>query len=343
MLRLPLFRYCSPATVEEAADLLAEAPATAMLVAGGTDVVPKMKRRQHTPQALIGLRRIAALRTTTVSDEVTIGAGTTLADLLENRDIRQRYQGLWQAAVQIATPQLRNMGTLGGNLCLDTRCTYYDQTHEWRKAIHFCLKKDGDTCWVAPSSPRCLAVSSGDTAPMLVALGASVTLVSANGTRRLPLTSFYKNDGIGYLAKDPREIVTAVHLPALAGWRSTYWKLRRRGAFDFPVLSVAAAGDLAPDGTVRHLRLVVGAAASCPVDASAAASGLLGGPLSDSAVAETAERAARVARPVENTDFSVLWRKRMTRALVTYALAELRGDDVRAWRRRMSRWDHSGG
>src|SRR5262249_40852250 len=151
---------------------------------------------------------------------------------------------LREAAQQVATPHLRNMGTIGGNLCLDTRCNYYDQNYEWRKAIDFCMKKDGETCWVATSSPKCLAVSSTDTAPSLVALGATVTLASADGLRTIPVSALYRNDGIHYLTRKPTEILTSVHVPPLGGWRSTYWKLRRRGSFDFPVLSVAAAARL---------------------------------------------------------------------------------------------------
>src|SRR5262249_54002220 len=154
---------------------------------------------------------------------------------------------------------LRNMGTIGGNLCLDTRCNYYDQNYEWRKAIDFCMKKDGETCWVATSSPKCLAVSSTDTAPALIALGASVTLLSASGTRTVPVEALYSNDGIHYLTRRPDEILTSVRVPRLAGWRSTYWKLRRRGSFDFPVLSVAAAARFAKDGTIEDARIVLGA------------------------------------------------------------------------------------
>ena len=174
MMRLPRFTYCAPRAIDEAAGILAE-HGDAMVVAGRTDVLPNMKRRQQTPTVLVGLRGIAELKAVANGDGLTIGAGS-LADLLALPSVRERYTGLWQAVSQIATPHLRNMGTLGGNLCLDTRCNYYDQNYEWRKAIDFCMKKDGETCWVAPSSRRCLAVSSTDTAPMLVALGAVATL-----------------------------------------------------------------------------------------------------------------------------------------------------------------------
>ena len=250
MMRLPQFTYHAARTVREAAELLA-APGGAMLVAGGTDLLPNMKRRQQVPQTLIGLRRIDELRTIEPAvardtpQRLSIGAGVTLTELVRNPRVREAYRALWHAAAVVATPHLRNMGTLGGNLCLDTRCNYYDQNYEWRKSIDFCMKKDGKICWVATGSPKCLAVSSTDTAPALLALGARVTLVAADTTRDVAVADLYNNDGIHYLTRRPDEILTAVHLPDAAGWRSTYWKLRRRGSFDFPVLSVAAAAKIA--------------------------------------------------------------------------------------------------
>ncbi len=329
MMRLPRFQHYAPDTVEEAAAVLARLGPSAMLLAGGTDVLPNMKRRQHTPSALVSLRRIPALHAIANGDGLTIGAATTLTALLRVPQVREQYRGLWQAAGQVATPHLRNMGTLGGNLCLDTRCNYYDQSYEWRKAIDFCMKKDGETCWVAPSSRRCLAVSSTDTAPALVALGASVSLVSASGERQVAVADLYQNDGIHYLRRRTDEILTAVHLAPRTGWRSTYWKLRRRGAFDFPVLSVAAALKMGRDGTVEDGRIVLGAVASCPVEVPAAVDALRGQPLTDTRIASAAEIAAHPARPMDNTDFSLHWRKRVAREFVSLALRELRGDDPR--------------
>ena len=266
-------------------------------------------------------------------DGLRIGAGITLAELAERLKTSGPYAVLRQAAIQVATPHLRNMGTVGGNLCLDTRCSYYDQNYEWRKAINFCMKKDGKTCWVATSSPKCLAVSSTDTAPALLALGATVTLMSAGKTRKIALADLYRNDGIHYLTRQPTEILTAIDVPRLEGWRSAYWKLRRRGSFDFPVLSVAAAVKLAPDGAVEAARIVLGAVASQPVDAPAAALSLVGERLTDEAIARASELAAVPARPMDNTDFTLAWRKRVTRDFVTYALREVRGDDVSKLRR----------
>jgi 4-hydroxybenzoyl-CoA reductase subunit beta len=346
MMRLPQFRFHAPRTVREAADLLASAsPGDAMIVAGGTDLLPNMKRRQQVPSTLIGLRRIAELRALSDGDGLAVGAGVTLSAIVADERVRRAYTGLWQAASQVATPLLRNMGTVGGNLCLDTRCNYYDQNYEWRKAIDFCMKKDDrapergapQVCWVATSSPKCLAVSSSDTAPMLMALGASVDLTSAYGVRSMPLADLYRNDGIHYLTRRPDEILTSVRVPPADGWKSTYWKLRRRGSFDFPVLSVAAAAKMSGE-TVEAARIVLGAVASRPVASETAAAALVGRRLTDDVIAEAAELAAVPSRPMDNTDFPLVWRKRVTRDFVSYALRELRGDEATDLRRRLHAW-----
>jgi len=337
MIRLPRFEYRSPRTIAEAADLLSGARGDAMLLAGGTDLVPNMKRLQQTPRMLIALQEIRELKQHTNGRGHAIGAGLTLSALVRDDSLRRDCTALWQAAAQVATPHLRAMGTLGGNLCLDTRCNYYDQSYEWRKAIGYCMKKDGDRCWVATSSPTCLAVSSTDTAPALIALGASVTLVSSAGTRELAIGDLYRNDGMAYLTRRPDEILTRVQVPDLTAWRSTYWKLRRRGSFDFPVLGVAAAARLDRAGAVVDARLVLGAVSSRPIVADKAAASLVGKALTDDAIAEAADLAFVVAKPMDNTDFALVWRKRVTRDFVTYALREVRGDDMRATRTRTAR------
>jgi 4-hydroxybenzoyl-CoA reductase subunit beta len=337
MMRLPRFEYHAPRALDEAASLLAGHPGRAMILAGGTDILPNMKRRQQTPEILVSLRRIDELRTRRNGGGLSLGSALTLSELVRMPELQRDYAGLWQAAAQIATPHLRAMGTLGGNLCLDTRCNYYDQTYEWRKSIDFCMKKDGRICWVATSSPTCLAVSSTDTAPALMALGARVRLVSASGERVIDVSDLYANDGIDYLTRRPDEILADVRLPDQSGWRSTYWKLRRRGSFDFPVLSVAAAAKLDRAGVVQDARIVLGAVASRPMIATSAADVLRGRPLIDDVIADAAAQAYGVAKPMDNTDFALHWRKRVTRDFVTYALRELRGDDMRDTRRRIAR------
>jgi 4-hydroxybenzoyl-CoA reductase subunit beta len=345
MMRLPGFRYRAPRTIDDAVAWLAESPSDTMLLAGGTDVLPNMKRRQQTPGTLIGLRGVRELAAITSDPRaerghnnaaLTIGSGVTLTNLLAHQRVRESYTGLWQAAAQIATPHLRNMGTVGGNLCLDTRCTYYDQTYEWRKSIDFCMKKDGQTCWVATSSPKCLAVSSTDTAPMLQALGASVTLVSSSGRRVLPLRELFANDGMHYLTRRPDELLTSIELPEPGGWRSAYWKLRRRGSFDFPVAAAAVAAKVEGD-VIIDARIVLGAVASRPVESDRAAALLKGQRLSDELITEAAAVASEVAKPMDNTDFELVWRKAMVRTLVSSALHELRGDDMRHRRRQLAR------
>jgi 4-hydroxybenzoyl-CoA reductase subunit beta len=215
------------------------------------------------------------------------------------------------------------MGTLGGNLCLDTRCNYYNQSYEWRKSIDFCMKKDGHICWVAPSSPRCWAVSSSDVAPVMVAIGAEYRLVGPQGERVVPAGRFYHNDGINYLTKQPDEILVDVRLPASNGWDAVYHKLRRRGSFDFPVLGVAAWVQW-KGKDVAAARIVLGGVASYPQEIPEAGEALQGARLSDETIAAAADAAYRPSKPMDNTDFDLSWRKQMTRVYVARALQELR-------------------
>ena len=330
MMRLPRFQYFAPRTVEDAAALLVDYGADAKVVAGGTDLWPNMKRRQETPRRVIGLRGVAALhaREGSAARGFTLGAMTSLTRVEEDRELAAAWPALTDAARSISTPPLRNMGTLGGNLCIDTRCNYWSQNWEWRRAIDFCLKKDGDTCWVAPGSSRCWAVASSDTAPVLAAIGAEVTLVSSGGARRIPVADLFADDGIVYLSKRADEVLSAIHLPPVgdgaARVRTVYKKLRRRGSFDFPVLGVAAAVRAAHDGTVEHARIVLGAVGSRPHDATQAAAKLIGRKLDDaSALDEAAQAAARIAKPLDNTDYELGWRKEMARHFVADALAGL--------------------
>lgn len=338
MMRLPLFEFRAPRTLEEAARILNGEGLSAMPLAGGTDLLPNMKRRQQVPRTLMSLRHIDSLTKIQLADSgVRLGACLTLSDIADDQRFRNGMMALVQAASQVATPQIRNMATLGGNICLDTRCNYYDQSYEWRKAINFCLKKDGTTCWVAPGSPKCVAVSSTDTAPALMALGARVRLVSSAGEREVALSELYNNDGINYIRRRPDEILAEVLLDSLRGWKSTYWKLRRRGSFDFPVLSVAAAARFSSSGAVEDARIVVGSAASSPLVAMEAGKVLLGRSLNQEAIAEAAALAARIAKPLDNTDFDMTWRKKVTAEFVIYALRELRGDDVSVEREQLTR------
>jgi len=278
MLRLPPFRYLAPRTMEQATRLLAQEGEQAMLVAGGTDLYPNMKRRQFTPPVLIGLRGLEASKHISGSPEqgMRLGAGVTLTTLAEHPAVLQHYPALATAAGSVSTPQLRNMGTIGGNLLLDTRCNYYNQTEFWRHSIDYCMKKDGDVCLVAPGSPRCWAISSADTAPVLVSLDAQARLVSVRGERVLPVRELFRDDGINPYTREADEILSEIILPPADGWRSVYLKLRRRGSFDFPILGVAVALRFSADGTVAGARITLGAVASHPVEATDAAKLLTG-------------------------------------------------------------------
>ncbi len=333
MMRLPLFKFRSPRTVQEVTRILDGEGPSSMLLAGGTDLLPNMKRRQQVPRTLIGLRQTEGLRSIRLDHaSARLGPCLTLTDIARDARFRNGCSALWQAASLVATPHIRNMATLGGNICLDTRCTYYDQNYEWRKAINFCMKKDGEICWVATGSPKCMAVSSTDTAPALIALGASVRLQSSSEEREIPLADLYHNDGMKYITRQPNEVLTEIRLGSLEGWKSTYWKLRRRGSFDFPVLSVAAAVRLSTGGVVEEARIVLGAVASRPVVADEASKFLLGRPLDREVIEQAAALAARLAKPLDNTDFDMSWRKKVATEFVSNALRELRGDDVRGKR-----------
>jgi 4-hydroxybenzoyl-CoA reductase subunit beta len=325
MLRLPPFRYMAPRGLDEAAQMLAQEGEQAMLVAGGTDLYPNMKRRQFTPPVLIGLRGIPALQSISGSAEqgMLVGAAVTLSTMAAHPLIVQYYPALATAAGSVSTPQLRNAGTIGGNLLLDTRCNYYNQTEFWRHSIGYCMKKDGDICLVAPGSPRCWAISSADTAPVLVSLGAQARLVSVRGERVLPIGELFRDDGMDPYAKARDEILSEIMLPPADGWRSVYMKLRRRGSFDFPILGVAVALRFADDRTVADARITLGAVASHPVEASEAAAQLVGQSLNPELIETVAVAAAKRAKPLDNADLTINYRKQVTPVFVRRALTQL--------------------
>ena len=326
MMRLPPFTYLAPVSVGDAVKLLADQGPEAMLVAGGTDLYPNMKRRQFEPSVLVGLRGIRDFGGVSGSAKagVSIGAGTTLTAVSSHAEIARHYPGLATAAGLVSSPQLRNMGTLGGNVCVDTRFNYYNQSYEWRKAVNFCMKKDGDICLVAQGSSRCWAVSSSDTAPMFWSLGASVRLAGPNGERVIPISALYRDDGIQYLSKQPGEIVTDIMLPPADGWRSAYLKLRRRGSIDFPILGVAVALRMEGD-TVREAAITLGAVASQPRPTPAASALLVGERLTPELIDRVADAAYKPSKPLDNTDLTHPYRKKMTRVFVARALRQLAG------------------
>jgi 4-hydroxybenzoyl-CoA reductase subunit beta len=339
MMRLPKFVYHTPRTIADAVKIIADTGPDAQFVAGGTDLYPNMKRRQQMPKTVISVMRLPELNQITGEGPagVVIGASMTLTDIVENPIIKRDYPVIASAARTISTPILRNMGTIGGNLLLDTRCNYYDQNYEWRKAINFCLKKDGDVCWVAPGSSKCWAVQSSDLVPVMVAIGAKFRLVSTLGERMIDAAGFYNDDGIDYLQKRPDELLVDIRLPPTNGWRASYQKLRRRGAFDFPVLGVAAYvryesranGALPNSGAsdaIADAKIVLGGIAPSPIQVNEAAQILIGNSLTDDQIRAAAEAAYIKARPLDNTDFVYQWRKQMARQYTLRALEALRVD-----------------
>jgi 4-hydroxybenzoyl-CoA reductase subunit beta len=319
LLRLPRFKYLRPKTAREAAQMAADLGPRAMFVAGGTDLFPKLKRRQFEVETLIGLDFLPRGIRDGSPGSITVDAGVTLSEAAGDEHLNKRVAGYAEAAGLVSSPPLRNAGTIGGNLCVDTRCNYYDMTYEWRKAAGFCLKKDGDICLVAPSSPRCWAVSSSDTAPMAIALDGVVILTGPDGERELPVAALYRDDGIDYMAKQPSEVVTSLRLAADQKTSTAYVKLRRRGSIDFPVAGAAVALQLDGD-TVSHCRIVLSAVASHPLEAPAAEDFLKGRKIDADAIREAAEIAAKPAKPLDNADLSHFWRKRMVRVVVEQAL-----------------------
>ncbi|MBC5824345.1 MAG: FAD binding domain-containing protein [Candidatus Eremiobacteraeota bacterium] len=328
MLRLPPFVYKPAESVDHAVALLNRHGGDCLPVAGGTDLYANMKQRLFTPKVVVGLSSIAPLRYIAYNEltGLTMGALATISQIAASDVVRRYYPALAQAAAAISTPQLRNMGTIGGNVCVDTRCNYYNQNLDWRQALGFCMKKDGEICRVAPSSPKCVAVNSSDTAPVLQAFGGMVHLAGPSGQRDVSVGDFYLADGINAWARRPDEIVTAISLPPPGPFaRSAYRKLRLRHSFDFPILGVAAVLHLDEEGVCVAARIVLNAIASRPLEARAAAQRLVGSKLEPEALDAAAEAAYALGKPLDNTSGSIPYRKRMIRVFTRRTLADIAG------------------
>lgn len=326
MLRLPHFQYEAPRETDEAVALLARYGPDALPVSGGTDLYANMKQGLFTPQVIVALGHIRDLRFIRYDNRhgLHIGALTTLRALAAHDAVRSRYRALALAAESISTPQLRSMGTVGGNICLDTRCFYYNQNADWREALGYCLKKDGDICRVATSSTRCLAVNSSDLAPALQAFDATVHIASAGGRRLVRMADFYGDDGRRAAILEPGEIVTAITIPApRAQTRSVYRKLRLRDSFDFPLAGVAAVVQFDGDGVCSDACVVLNAVGPRPVEVARARDALVGTRLEPDALAYAADSAFAAGKPMENAATSLLYRKRMLRVFARRALGDL--------------------
>jgi len=326
VLTLPSFTFVRARDLAEALDALADG--TTLPIAGGTDVVPAMKRGVLAPRRLLSLRRIPELRGIRQEDDGTlvIGAATSLADLSADARVLRTWPAVASAAAAVGSPQIRNAGTVGGNLCLDTRCTFYDQSAFWRGALGHCLKTSGEICQVVARGRRCVAALSADLPPPLIAHGASVRFASARGERTMPLSAFYKPDGAHNTVRQPDEILVDVRLPRPShGVRGIYVKVRSRASIDFPCLSLAAVVECGSDGVVRGLRLVVGALASTPRVIDGLDAIATGVPLEATVIRRIAERAYASCHPLPNSDVDADWRRAVLPVHVRRALASLAG------------------
>lgn len=329
MLPLPQLGLKRPTTLEEAVALLERLGDDAQLIAGGTDVLPNMKQGLVSARTLVSLQRVDELRGIREAHaELRIGSMTTLDEIASSSRVRALAPALAEAADSVGGPHHRRMGTLGGNLCLDTRCRYYNQTYFWRSALGFCLKKDGSVCHVVAGGQRCVAAASNDTAPALMALDASLVLASASGERTVPTRAFYTADGIKNTTRASGEIVKEVVVPLAGPNRSSgFDKLRRRNAIDFPLLSIAACVDRVADPAgppkVAAVEIVVSALAARP-RRLAAAQRVASGTLLDAQLARTLSAAAlRECKPLDNIEGDAEWRHEMVGVLVGRLLQRL--------------------
>src|SRR5437867_514299 len=318
---LPQFKLLRPGTVEEAISLLGEcsrhageAARAIRIVAGGTDLIPSLQQKLFEPQHVLDIRHIPELKGIRQTEEGTeIGALTTLTQIEHSDFLRQHYPVLGEAAKTVASPVLRNMGTIGGNICLDTRCLWYNQSLAWRKSCGFCIKKDGDLCHVAPSSTKCWAVFSGDTPAALLCLNAEIEIASAAGIRRMKISDFYTGDGVAHRNLQPTELVTRVILAASsAGYRGAYRKLRIRGSIDYPLAGVAVVMKRS-NGHVEDARIGITAVNPAPLLVKGVTELLEGKSLTEELAEAVGDLAARTAKPLTTSSLTPEYRREMIR------------------------------
>ena len=326
MLPLPIFDYHRPRTLSEALRLLQQLGPKAQILAGGTDVLPNMKQGLFEPEHVVSIARIEELRGITLEgDALVVGAGVRLAEIADSFMARRLAPALAEAAGAVGGPHHRAMGTLGGNVCLDTRCRYYNQTYFWRKALGFCLKKDGTVCHVVKGGAKCVAAASNDSAPALIALDAEIRILSAAGEKRVPARDFYTADGVKNTVLEPGEMVVRVAVPVVEGRKSAFEKLRKRGAIDFPLLSVAARVDTDAEGQVTAADVVVSALGARPRRIRAAAK--VGPGAAVDKLAETLAQAAFAeCKPLSNLDEETEWRREMVPVVVKKAVGRAIGE-----------------
>ena len=324
-MHLDPFELHRPTTVEETVGLARDLEGRFDYLAGGTDLLPNYKMHLNLRPHLVALEDVPELRARTGG---RLGAMVRLADLERDPELARDWPVLADAVGEVATPLVRASGTLGGNLLVETRCFFFNQSYLWRSSLGFCLKADGDRCHVVPQKTTCYATFSGDVAPALLALDAAVELAGPEGRRTIPLADLYdrSGDGIRRLTLRPGELLVAVDLPeASRGRRGRYLKLRVRPAYDFPELGVAVAGRWSEDGRVRELRVAVGGADPHPRRFDELTAPLEGTRLDDAARRALGEEIARRVRPVHNTFLLPEYRKKMVAVYVRRALARAEG------------------
>jgi len=336
-MRLPKFEHLQPESLEEALDLLSEHGEEVKVIAGGTDLLVSMKHRLLTPRYLLNLKGLGLDFIEDGKEGLRIGALTRLADIIKSPLVRERFPVLAQAAGYVSAPPLQNMGTLGGNLCLNTRCFFYNQSQFWREARPLCFKTGGEVCHVVKGGDRCYSVYQGDLAPVLIALEARVKLAKKGGERVIPLLDLYTGKGEEPIALEAGETLTEVEIPAprpdcksgessptIASWGGDYQKLRYRGAMDFPLVGVAAVLHR-NGGSCARAKVVLTAVASAPVVVEEAGKLLEGQKPDEEAIARAAEATYEEAHPVANVGSTPLYRRKMVRVMTQRAIANAGG------------------
>ena len=324
---LPEFKLLRPRAVAESVELLAKHVPHVQIIAGGTDLIPSLRQKLFAPPYVLDLRGVRELRgiRPRPGEGAEIGALTTLTEIEHSEFLRRHYPVLAEAAATVASPILRNMGTLGGNICLDTRCLWYNQSLTWRKGCGFCIKKDGDICHVAPGGDTCWAAFSGDTPPALLCLEAELEIAGPAGTRRVPLRDFYTGVGDNYRKLEKNELVTRIFLPeSAAGWRGAYRKLRIRGSIDYPLAGVAVALRRS-NGHVEDARLALTAVNAAPVLVEGIREALAGRELDETLAEQAGEMAARNAKPLTTSALTPEYRREMIRVFTRRALLQAFG------------------
>ena len=319
---LPEFKLLRLRTIEESVGFLSGHAGNLRVLAGGTDLIPSMRQKLFEPEYVLDLRGITTMRGIRPQADggVEIGALTTLRAIERAVFLRQHYPVLTEAAATVASPVLRNMGTIGGNICLDTRCLWYNQSVTWRKGCGFCIKKDGDLCHVAPGGTKCWAVFSGDTPPALLCLRAEIEIASAGGTRRVPLRDFYTGLGDNYRKLQPNELVTRIFLPAeAAGYRGVYRKLRVRGSIDYPLAGVAVVMKRS-NGHVADARIGITAVNPAPLLVNGARDLLVGKAVDEALAEAVGDLAAKTAKPLTTSALTPEYRREMIRVFTKRAV-----------------------